>query len=268
MASRHIVIQRLFGEVIQIKIFRSIRRNAIVEGKLKNYLFYAIGEILLIVVGILVALQINSWTLAKRNYTEETAILTRIQMDFENNQRLLNNNQKKWQVISNDLRELLEMVGPNPKEYPDKLVHKYMSSLYFIPGYNPSKGAVSSIILSGKISLIENLELRYKLNQWPTVLDEYKFSYSIIREMVYDFQNSFRGYHQFKDSQKNINPNKKTLGSSRFSYDQRRLLSLPTLETAVELKRVDTDGLELTILELIRLQDEILSLLEGELESR
>lgn len=44
-----------------IKIFRKLRRQLINEGKTSNYLKYAIGEIVLVVVGILIALQINNW---------------------------------------------------------------------------------------------------------------------------------------------------------------------------------------------------------------
>ena len=43
-----------------IKLFRKIREQLIGERKVKNYFFYAIGEIILVVIGILVALQINS----------------------------------------------------------------------------------------------------------------------------------------------------------------------------------------------------------------
>lgn len=44
-----------------IKFFRKIRQNLLSEGKTGNYLKYAIGEIVLVVIGILIALQINNW---------------------------------------------------------------------------------------------------------------------------------------------------------------------------------------------------------------
>lgn len=44
-----------------MKLFRSIRQRLINEGKLKNYLFYAIGEILLVMIGISLAFQVNNW---------------------------------------------------------------------------------------------------------------------------------------------------------------------------------------------------------------
>ena len=44
-----------------IKFFRKIRQNMIIENKVSKYLLYALGEIILVVIGILIALQINNW---------------------------------------------------------------------------------------------------------------------------------------------------------------------------------------------------------------
>jgi len=46
-----------------MKIFRKIRLNLLSENKTRKYLIYAIGEIILVVTGILIALQINNWNL-------------------------------------------------------------------------------------------------------------------------------------------------------------------------------------------------------------
>ena len=44
-----------------IQFFRRIRQNLLSEGKTGKYLTYALGEIILVVIGILIALQINTW---------------------------------------------------------------------------------------------------------------------------------------------------------------------------------------------------------------
>ena len=44
-----------------IKFFRNIRQILIMENNTSKYLKYAIGEIVLVVIGILIALQINNW---------------------------------------------------------------------------------------------------------------------------------------------------------------------------------------------------------------
>ena len=44
-----------------IKFFRKIRQKLLSENKFSKYLIYAVGEIVLVVIGILIALQINNW---------------------------------------------------------------------------------------------------------------------------------------------------------------------------------------------------------------
>jgi len=51
-----------------IKYFRKIRQNLLSEGKTGKYLKYAIGEIVLVVIGILIALQINNWNSQRIRY--------------------------------------------------------------------------------------------------------------------------------------------------------------------------------------------------------
>jgi hypothetical protein len=45
-----------------IKFFRKIRQGLISESKFSKYLLYAIGEIVLVVIGIFIALQLNLWS--------------------------------------------------------------------------------------------------------------------------------------------------------------------------------------------------------------
>jgi len=61
-----------------IKLFRNIRLKLLTEGKTSNYLKYAMGEIVLVVVRILIALQINNWTEQKKVIAKEKLILANL----------------------------------------------------------------------------------------------------------------------------------------------------------------------------------------------
>ncbi|MFH4967310.1 DUF6090 family protein [Gaetbulibacter sp. M240] len=58
-----------------IKFFRKIRQKMLTENKFNKYLLYAIGEIILVVIGILIALQINNWNEQRKVNTKEYLIL-------------------------------------------------------------------------------------------------------------------------------------------------------------------------------------------------
>lgn len=71
------------------KFFRQIRQNLIMQKKTVNYIKYAIGEIVLVVIGILIALQINNWNEIRKTNLEEQRALMNIQSDFSKNKVLL-----------------------------------------------------------------------------------------------------------------------------------------------------------------------------------
>ncbi len=75
-----------------IKFFRHIRKALLAENKFSKYLLYAIGEIILVVIGILIALQINNWSEENKSkrYEKEllTDILQNLNKDIEHNRNV------------------------------------------------------------------------------------------------------------------------------------------------------------------------------------
>jgi hypothetical protein len=67
---------------LMIRVFRMIRKKLIKQDNIRQYLLYAIGEILLIVIGILIALQINNWNEAKRMDRLVSQALSEIREDL------------------------------------------------------------------------------------------------------------------------------------------------------------------------------------------
>lgn len=66
-----------------IKLFRNIRQNLLNEGKTSKYLKYAFGEIILVVIGILIALQINNWNENRNISSKEIKLLSNVKNDLE-----------------------------------------------------------------------------------------------------------------------------------------------------------------------------------------
>tara|TARA_R110001632_G_scaffold83134_3_gene184228 strand:- start:8080 stop:8811 length:732 start_codon:yes stop_codon:yes gene_type:complete len=67
-----------------IKFFRKIRQNSLSDSKFGKYLIYAIGEIILVMIGILLALQVNNWNENRKLQKEEFALLAEVKADLEN----------------------------------------------------------------------------------------------------------------------------------------------------------------------------------------
>lgn len=73
-----------------IKIFRKIRQNLLMENKTGKYLKYAIGEIILVVIGILIALSINNWNSQRQLNNENKLFLKKMLVDLNQNKVRMN----------------------------------------------------------------------------------------------------------------------------------------------------------------------------------
>ena len=116
-----------------IKFFRKIRQNLLMENKTGKYFKYAIGEIVLVVIGILIALQINNWNEDRKNQIEEKAILSKFKQDLKSDSIYYQVNLK--QIISIDsLHRELFLVGFNQKATIDHTKPSYIRrSLVYSP---------------------------------------------------------------------------------------------------------------------------------------
>jgi hypothetical protein len=86
-----------------IKFFRKIRKKLLVENRFNKYLLYAIGEIILVVIGILIALQINNWNETRQKEEKLNVVYLEVQRELALNikkiDRAINFYEKKDSII-------------------------------------------------------------------------------------------------------------------------------------------------------------------------
>lgn len=91
-----------------LRLFQTIREKLLQKGKSRTYLLYAIGEIVLVVVGILIAFQIDNWNEDRVNRNKEVKILTQIHADLSNNYEEVGNLLTKLEFSKNSSDSLLK----------------------------------------------------------------------------------------------------------------------------------------------------------------
>ena len=65
-----------------LRFFRKIRQRLVTDNKFSKYLLYAVGEILLVVIGILIALQGDNWNQERQERDEESLLLSGLREDL------------------------------------------------------------------------------------------------------------------------------------------------------------------------------------------
>lgn len=132
-----------------------------------RYLKYALGEIVLVMAGILLALQVNSWNQKRLDRQEEKAIMRSLKQDFSNaieEFETLNLIRRDLILAATDIFKLSpDVVGEYPNTYLDSLFSKTLSG----PTFNNKSGSLNVLLTSGKINLISNQTLKEALVEWP-----------------------------------------------------------------------------------------------------
>jgi hypothetical protein len=166
-----------------IKFFRKIRQDLLSKGKTGKYLKYAIGEIILVVIGILIALQINNWNnnSAERRLESEilNEILVNLKADLQNIEIKKKENsrfEKHNQLVYEHLK--------NKSPLTDSLKYHY-SFLYGFGNFQPIKVGYENLKSRG-LNIIKNQAIRKEISE----LYEYKYYFMVedIRQAIENIQ--------------------------------------------------------------------------------
>ena len=145
-----------------IKPFRKNILKSFPESKTKRYLRYAIGEIILVVIGILIALQINNWNETQKMNNWEHRFLTDLKRELKTNLDQLegiNNSHLLVGKSCDDLKSALQTATIIDKPKIDSL---YRITLYQTTFF-PTTGVYDSGVAAGKIENIRNDQLKYDI---------------------------------------------------------------------------------------------------------
>lgn len=143
-----------------IKFFRKIRQQLLSENKFSKYLLYAIGEIILVMIGILLALQINNSNELRKQREEEAIILSGIEKDFiETRANILKTLTREEKVILN-CRDLIDAIETQDYSInPDTIAFKINRGAFSWFKVEAVMGTYDALIGSGKTSIIQNQKL-------------------------------------------------------------------------------------------------------------
>ena len=222
-----------------IKFFRKIRQNLIMENKTGKYLKYAIGEIVLVVIGIIIALSLNNWKENLANLGEETRILSGLKQEFEVNLAEVNRNIKLNTLTKESTVELIHLLRTENAFANSRYLDSLLNAVYMFGSFDAQTGLIDEVISSGKLSIINDTELRDRLTSVSGHLDNLEEDYIIRSNYYMDHiipylsnyiplvnQNQYMDFSSWSDSYKTIK-----LSESPFKpkYDEIDLLQFENL---------------------------------------
>ncbi len=152
-----------------IKFFRKIRKNLLSENKFSKYLLYALGEIILVFIGIAMALQFNNWNETKKTREKEQQVLTEIISDLEftlqDLDRVLNTRTNNLKRTINSIQTIITALKTD-QPYHDSLAYNFRAVNSY-DQINFKTSGYQSLVSIGT-DLIEKPELRSSIGQFHT----------------------------------------------------------------------------------------------------
>ena len=140
-----------------LRFFRQIRQKLILQENMKKYIFYAIGEIFLVVIGILIALQVNNWNEERIQQQKLNDFFISFRTDLIQDLTLIQENLDSLEKNLNELRSFKSSMS-SPQVTKDTLVEiassKFMPFIY--GGISFNDNTINSPIAADMLSLVES----------------------------------------------------------------------------------------------------------------
>ncbi len=143
------------------------------ENKIIKYLKYAIGEIVLVVIGILIAVSINNYNDVRKTKILERGYLSDINAEFQMNKKEFQKVIKSHRSILDSHEQMLAMF-PISVDNKDSIHALFVKDIFVSYLFNPSQSSLESLKNSASFDLITDKKLQFHLLSWDEIVTDYK----------------------------------------------------------------------------------------------
>ena len=157
-----------------ITIFRHLRQRLLTENKFSKYFLYAIGEIILVVIGILIALQINNWNENRKILGIEQKILNTLKTEMTGNHEQLTNYIAGNKASIDACLACISYFDKDISTLSETQLDRYLWDIDLLETFDPRQGTLNSLIASGQINYIRNENLKTHLSYFQDEVNDLK----------------------------------------------------------------------------------------------
>ncbi|MFK7748788.1 MAG: DUF6090 family protein, partial [Kordia sp.] len=170
-----------------IKFFRRIRQDLLSNGKTGKYFKYALGEIILVVIGILIALSINNWNDKRIKQKKEIKYISQIHEEFLLNRAQLDTATYYHLKGYKNANKILAMMPINIESVNLDSLSYYIEGTLDHWTFNPQQTAIISLSSTSSFDIISNNELRVLLQNWTELVSDYQEEENTSKTFSHDY---------------------------------------------------------------------------------
>jgi hypothetical protein len=159
-----------------IKFFRKIRYDLMEKNKTGKYFKYAIGEIVLVVIGILIALSINNWNENRKTSNTQEKYLLLLKKEALNNLNAINKSQELVTTrLQKGQEKLLNLLSGDLDTITDNYIAEVLADNYFFQyWFNYQNNVLSELKTTGELKNISNDSIRSQLMNQEGIVEKVK----------------------------------------------------------------------------------------------
>ncbi len=154
-----------------MKIFRNVRQKLAAENSVAKYLRYAIGEIVLVVIGILIALQVNNWNENQKQKKRETIYLKNLSIDLKKQIQLQERYIDFEDIIIEDCNDIIAHYEQNNGFKKMDSIFPKINDLSTRITFTNANTTLLEMINSGEINIIDNESLKKELMEFNQLIE-------------------------------------------------------------------------------------------------
>lgn len=154
-------------------LFRKLRNKLMQKNKVSTYLLYALGEIILVVIGILIAVRINNWNENRKIRKDEDRIVAQLHTEFSTNLEQLNYINEKNKTVLNALDRVLGLIPIQTNKIDLDTLSQVLFETYDFNTFDPLEGSIEELQHSS-FNIISDKRLRSLLLSWETTKNDFK----------------------------------------------------------------------------------------------
>ncbi len=152
----------------------TVRKSLFESWSARRYLLYAIGEVALVVLGILIALQINTWKKAHQDRRDELKLLADLKDEFVFNLGKARETETAIIGLTEACRTLMKLFGSRIEEVDPAYLDSLIYSSFWGPTFDSNQDIFNSIYYSGKLELLSNPKLKQMLQSWSSSIKDFE----------------------------------------------------------------------------------------------
>ncbi len=208
-----------------LRFFRQLRQSLLTDNKFGKYLLYAVGEILLVVIGILIALQVDTWNEERKVAVQEQQVLRALYAEMEFNKAVLQECLDGIEESIDTTRMLQTYLGPKHAGLSKKRIMELLSASSFVPSCNVVTDVLEELRSSGNLQVIQDQEIRQAISRWSGAHRNMQSEEAAWKQ---DFATQYTPYTNkwisWDDFDYLIYPEDSTMIPSPFDYDANKML--------------------------------------------